>query len=232
MRTKLKALTILMTLLLLGGCHADEPQQTPELLFSESRLLQREETQQEKPKDESNQALSESEVTEGVLVEKNNQIDFSTPIAQPVENQPAVERELQQKLETEDQQLPEETTEQKPIESEPRTSSIDPQPTQLTTPLPTESEQTEPIPEKEKPSIQIEDYVIFGKDYAQTVGLAINPEAIYCWDNPITATDPECLKRDIKSRLNRYAESGEITEVWIWSEDDGNGGNFLYIGYA
>ncbi len=118
MQIKLKALTTLMTLLLLSGCHADEPQQTPELLFSESRLLQRKETRQEKPKEESNQALYEPEVTESVLVENTNQIDFSTPIAQPVENQPAVEKELQLKLETEDQQLPEETTEQKPTESE------------------------------------------------------------------------------------------------------------------
>ena len=37
---------------------------------------------------------------------------------------------------------------------------------------------------------------------------------------------------DIQSRLNRYANDEDITDVWIWAEPTGNGRYDLYIGYA
>ena len=65
------------------------------------------------------------------------------------------------------------------------------------------------------------------------MGLTLNSEAVYCWDNPIDA-DAGCiyLERDIQSRLNRYAADAEITDVWIWYEPISAGSYLIYIGYA
>ena len=51
--------------------------------------------------------------------------------------------------------------------------------------------------------------------------------------DPITAGS-HCiyLERDIKNRLNRYSKDEDITDVWIWAVDLGNGSYDLYIGYA
>ena len=52
-------------------------------------------------------------------------------------------------------------------------------------------------------------------------------------DNPITA-GAHCiyLERDICSRLDRYNRDDDITDVWIWAVEIGNGCYDLYIGYA
>ena len=73
--------------------------------------------------------------------------------------------------------------------------------------------------------------------YAQTVatekGLVLEPSAVDCCDNPISA-NPNCiyLERDITARLNRYAGDGDITDVWIWYECVGENRYLIYIGYA
>ena len=40
------------------------------------------------------------------------------------------------------------------------------------------------------------------------------------------------MERDLNSRLNRYANDEEITDVWIWYEDLENQHYLIYIGYA
>lgn len=74
---------------------------------------------------------------------------------------------------------------------------------------------------------------MFPKSYAESVGLTLNSEAVYCWDNPIDA-DADCiyLERDIQSRLNRYAADADITDVWVWYESVSAGSYLIYIGYA
>ncbi len=73
--------------------------------------------------------------------------------------------------------------------------------------------------------------------YAQTVatekGLVLEPSAVDCWDNPISA-NPNCiyLERDITARLNRYAGDGDITDVWVWYECVEENRYLIYIGYA
>ena len=76
-------------------------------------------------------------------------------------------------------------------------------------------------------------WITFAKEYAVSVGLALESEAVSCWDNPIGA-GAHCiyLERDIKSRLNRYAKDEEITDVWIWVEPIGDDCYDIYIGYA
>ena len=73
----------------------------------------------------------------------------------------------------------------------------------------------------------------YAKTYAESVGLRLESSAVDCWDNPIPAgTHCSYLKRDIQSRLNRYARDGDITDVWIWAESRSDGKYDLYIGYA
>lgn len=94
---------------------------------------------------------------------------------------------------------------------------------------------TEP-PDKETPSepkFDIAYWVSFAKNYAKSVGLELNSEAIYCWDNPLGAgSHSKYLERDITACLNRYAKDEDITEVWVWAETIGNNTFELYIGYA
>ena len=57
--------------------------------------------------------------------------------------------------------------------------------------------------------------------------------AVDCWDNLIGAgPHSTCLERDIASRLNRYANDQDITDVWIWYEPTDGNCYDIYIGYA
>ena len=95
----------------------------------------------------------------------------------------------------------------------------------------TESETivTEPTneiaPESETPQheFDINYWITFAKEYAVGVGLVLESQAVSCWDHPIGANS-QCiyLERDIKSRLKRYANTEDITDVWIWTEPAGN----------
>ncbi len=91
------------------------------------------------------------------------------------------------------------------------------------------------IPEDSKPtkSFDINYWIAFAKEFAQIKGLVLDVSAVDCWDNPIRAGS-HCiyLERDIQSRLNRYANDEDITDIWIWAEPVGNDCYDIYIGYA
>lgn len=84
-----------------------------------------------------------------------------------------------------------------------------------------------------EPELDINYWVEYAKNYAVSKGLGLSPAAVDCWDNPIVV-GAHCiyLERDIQSRLNRYANDEDITDVWIWAEPTGSGRYDLYIGYA
>ena len=95
------------------------------------------------------------------------------------------------------------------------------QPTAPATEEPKPADQSQPTepPKQEptEPAFDISYWVSFAKGYAESVGLTLNSEAIYCWDNPIAAgTNCKYTERDIKGYLNRYAKDSDITDVWIW----------------
>ena len=121
-----------------------------------------------------------------------------------------------------------------PAEEAENTSPTEP-PTQATSP--SEEETTipsQPVEETQpEPEFEISYWITFAKTYAQSIGLNLDAAAVDCWDNPITA-GAHCiyLERDIKNRLNRYNADEDITDVWIWAVDLGNGIYDLYIGYA
>ena len=84
-----------------------------------------------------------------------------------------------------------------------------------------------------KTDFDIDYWISFAKGYAQSVGLLLDSEAVYCWDNPIRAgAHCKYLERDIHSRLDRYKADEKITAVWIWAEEISDGIYDIYIGYA
>ena len=111
------------------------------------------------------------------------------------------------------------------------------QPTPPATEEPKSADQAQPTEppkqESSEPAFDISYWISFAKSYAESVGLTLNSEAVYCWDNPIDA-DAGCiyLERDIQSRLNRYAVDADITDVWVWYEPVSAGSYLIYIGYA
>lgn len=131
--------------------------------------------------------------------------------------------------------------EKKTGESERRPETAAPtekeQPTPPATEEPKPADQAQPTepPKQEstEPAFDISYWISFAKSYAESVGLTLNSEAVYCWDNPIDA-DAGCiyLERDIQSRLNRYAADADITDVWVWYEPISAGSYLIYIGYA
>ena len=102
--------------------------------------------------------------------------------------------------------------------------------------IPKESETPAPPETEEAPSetdFDINYWISFAKGYAQSVGLLLDSEAVYCWDNPIRAgAHCKYLERDIHSRLDRYKADEEITAVWIWAEEISDAIYDIYIGYA
>lgn len=79
----------------------------------------------------------------------------------------------------------------------------------------------------------IDYWIRYAKNYAQSVGLRLDSMATDCWDNPISANPKrKNLEQDIQSRLNRYARDDDITNVWIWAEKVSDNSYEIYIGYA
>ena len=92
---------------------------------------------------------------------------------------------------------------------------------------------TEPDPTEKPAPFDIDHWIAYARNYAESKGLVLSDTAVECWDNPIRAGS-HCiyLERDIQSRLNRYAKDEDITDVWVWAEATGNDCYDIYIGYA
>ena len=125
--------------------------------------------------------------------------------------------------------------EKKTDESERRPETAAPTEKEQPTPPATE-ESTPPEPPKEEPTepvFDIDYWISFAKSYAESIGLALDSRAVYCWDNPIAAgVKCKYTERDIRGYLDRYAKDGDITDVWIWYEQTGSDSYEIYIGYA
>ncbi len=136
--------------------------------------------------------------------------------------------------------------ESKPTESEksntqtskpqsPQTDSKIPETSNPQTKPPSESEPNESIkePEPSEPEFNIQDWIDFARSYAEDIGLTLNSEAVWCWDNPITASaNSKYLQRDLCGTLDKYKRNSDITDVWIWAEQLTESSWEIYIGYA
>ena len=76
-------------------------------------------------------------------------------------------------------------------------------------------------------------WISYAQNYAQSIGLTLDETATECWDNPISANaNIKNIGADIESRLNRYKNVEVSTSVWIWAEKLSDTQYELYIGYA
>ena len=125
--------------------------------------------------------------------------------------------------------------EKKTDESERRPETAAPTEKEQPTPPATEESTPPELPKEEssEPVFDIDYWISFAKSYAESIGLALDSGAVYCWDNPIAAgVKCKYTERDIRGYLDRYAKDGDITDVWIWYEQTGSSSYEIYIGYA
>ena len=238
MKSKIAVILLAVFLCLTTGCNnASHIAETPDPIFSsdsdivpsESETAQAEKkTEVDRPQSTESQAdsrvaefpasVSESDTQ---TTEVPDQADHSTAVlSQPSEPE---------KKTDESERRPETAAPTAPPQTEPPTPPATEEPKPVDQPQPTEP----PKQESTEPAFDIGYWIGFAKSYAESVGLTLNSEAVYCWDNPIDA-DAGCiyLERDIQSRLNRYAADAEITDVWVWYESVSAGSYLIYIGYA
>ena len=141
--------------------------------------------------------------------------------------------------ETGTEKVPNET-----IFSQTTTANTEPKQDTHTQTEPPKSEKSEPeittntVSEVTTAVEQIEEFDInywisYAQNYAQSIGLTLDETAIECWDNPISANaNNKNIGDDIENRLNRYKNVYGFTSVWIWAEKISDTQYELYIGYA
>lgn len=141
--------------------------------------------------------------------------------------------------ETGTEKVPNET-----IFSQTTTANTEPKQDTHTQTEPTKSEKSEPeittntVSEVTTAVEQIEEFDInywisYAQNYAQSIGLTLDETATECWDNPISVNaNIKNIGADIESRLNRYKNVEGSTSVWIWAEKISDTQYELYIGYA
>jgi len=219
MKTKTIVFLLALLLIVLAGCNNAPPNEDKPQPFSFS---------------ESVQSTSESEAPAG---KESKEVETTPEAVQ--ESEPEKQEETTE-TDTVSSEQPQTDSDNRQAAAE-QPDKADKTEHSVSTPqpdIPKESETPEP-PEMEettsetKTDFDIDYWISFAKGYAQSVGLLLDSEAVYCWDNPIRAgAHCKYLERDIHSRLDRYKADEEITAVWIWAEEVSDGIYDIYIGYA
>ena len=175
-------------------------------------------------------AAQQKEMPESEEQQENAAIEPKTAASTPTPEPPATEPDAYLKV----------TVKATPTPPPAATTAPTPAPTpEPPDPTPAPAEPTpapaEPTPEPviEEATFDIGYWIGYAQSYAQGLGLRLESSAVDCWDNPIGAgPHSTCLERDISSRLNRYANDPDITDVWVWYESTGGSNYNIYIGYA
>lgn len=130
------------------------------------------------------------------------------------------ERKAEQKTEKTKTEVKQETTTKQTAQKKPKEEPVQkPKPNETTKPA--------------KETFDVNEYVAYAKNYAQSIGLSLDSTATECWDNPITANPRrKNIKGDIQSRLNRYKNVEGFTAVWVWAEKVTDTEYEIYIGYC
>jgi hypothetical protein len=221
MKTKMIAFLMVLLLIVLAGCNNTPSNEDKPQPFSSS---------------ESSQSSTESEMPVG-----NEKKEVETTPEAVQESEPEKQEETTEKK-TVNSEQPQTVSEsgqaaqsaEQPDKADKTEHSVSTQQPDIAkeseTPEPPEMEETT---SETKTDFDIDYWISFAKGYAQSVGLLLDSEAVYCWDNPIRAgAHCKYLERDIHSRLDRYKADEEITAVWIWAEEVSDGLYDIYIGYA
>ena len=219
MKTKMIAFLMVLLLIVLAGCNNTPSNEDKPQPFSSS---------------ESSQSSTESETPVG-----NEKKEVETTPEAVQESEPEKQEEETEKNAVNSEQPQTVSETEQAVQPATQLNEVDKTEQSVSKPQPDIPEESEkPIPtETEETTSEVDfdiDYWIsFAKGYAQSVGLLLDSEAVYCWDNPIRAgAHCKYLERDIHSRLNRYKADEEITAVWILAEEVSDGIYDIYIGYA
>lgn len=216
----LAALLAGLITLSLAGCAADKANDNTEsgAVSTESSITATETDKASEPTAESSLPAGTESTAESTAEKEKESSTAPADSGKPETAKPA---------DTESPTVPPKQTEPpkvtEPPESKPTESpkSVDPTPTETEKPKPADSQ------------FDINYWIEFARKYAENIGLAINPEAVSCWDNPIIAgPNSKYLERDIKTRMKRYKNVEGFTDIWVWAEPDGSGNYSLFIGYA
>lgn len=222
---------LFVLLILLVGCSAnkDLPQSTESAVSSDGIIseVQQDEQFTDEPTSAITETVASSTETEVVAKPDESQETISSESNKQTESQNGTETSKEKPTQSQTETV---ETEKEPTGTQPVKKPDEPvsQPTESETQAAEKPELTEPIE-----SFNIDYWIDFANIYAQNKGLCLDSAAVDCWDNPIRAGS-HCiyLERDIQSRLNRYANDEDITDVWIWFEDVGDDCYDIYIGYA
>ena len=234
MKPKIAVLFLIILLCLtLGSSNTSQIAEQPDPVFSSesNKAPDQSETAQTTEKTEVEQPQSTEPKNEDRSAESTAGVPESSIQTKPASEQPNSGTTPSQV--SEPSKTPDESEHQPeasaPSEKEQPAPPATEKPKPAEQPQPTEPPQEEP----EESAFDIGYWISFAKRYAESAGLTLNSEAVYCWDNPIDA-DAGCiyLERDIQSRLNRYAADTDITDVWVWYESVSAGSYLIYIGYA
>ena len=231
---------LVIATLILSGCTHDRPaaESVPAIIPDTTQstvstaVTEAAESVPEETESFSQPVIETAATTETTNVQSDrNSTEGKYKNTEPVDKQ-TEPPETRPKKEEPKETAPPATTE--PAEETENTSPTE-TPTQATSPPEEETTiPSQPVEETQpEPDFEINYWITFARNYAQSIGLNLDAAAVDCWDNPITA-GAHCiyLERDIKNRLNRYNANEDITVVWIWAVDVGNGSYDLYIGYA
>ena len=234
MKSKIAVLFLIVLLCLTSGCSntshiAEQP--APVSSSESNKVPDQSETAQVTEKTEVEQPRSTEQKDDNRSAEATTGVSESSIQAIPASEQPnsgttPPQAREPSKTPDESEHQPEASA---PSETEQTIPPATEEPKPAEQPQPTEPPQEEPT----EPAFDIGYWIGFAKSYAESVGLMLNREAVYCWDNPIAAgSQCKYTERDIKGYLNRYAKDPDITDIWIWYEQTGSGSYEIYIGYA
>ena len=199
----LAALLAGLITLSLAGCAADKANDNTEsgAVSTESSITATETDKASEPTAESSLPAGTESTAESTAEKEKESSTAPADSGKPETAKPA---------DTESPTAPPKQTEPpkvtEPPESKPTESpkSVDPTPTETEKPKPADSQ------------FDINYWIEFARKYAENIGLAINPEAVSCWDNPIIAgPNSKYLERDIKTRMNRYKNVEGFTDIWV-----------------
>ena len=221
MKSKTIAFLTALLMVVLAGCNNAPPNEDKPQPFSFSESVQSTSESEAPAGKESKEVETTPEAVQEVKPEKQEETTETDTVST---EQPQTASEVGQAAQPAEQPDKADKTEH---------SVSTPQPD-----IPEESEapiltETEESTSEAEIDFDIDYWISFAKDYALSVGLQLDSEAVYCWDNPIRAgAHCEYLERDIHSRLDRYKADDDIAAVWIWAEELSGGVYDIYIGYA
>ena len=221
MKTKTIVFLLALLLTVLAGCNNAPPNEDTPQPFSFSESVQSTSESETPAGKESKEVETTPEAVQEVKPEKQEETTEKNTVNS---EQPQTVSETEQAAQSATQLNKADKTEHSVSKPQPDI------PEESEAPISTETEESTSEAEID---FDIDYWISFAKGYAQSVGLLLDSEAIYCWDNPIRAgAHCKYLERDIHSRLDRYKADEEITAVWIWAEEVSDGIYDIYIGYA